>query len=65
MFNQNSNGYSLSDIAAATGNGGNWGGFGGDGAWWIILLFLICGAGGWNNGFGGFAGGNELYPWMN
>lgn len=48
------------------GNGGNgWGnsGFGGDWAW-IILLLLAFG-GGWGNGFGGYAGGNELYPWMN
>lgn len=55
MFNNN-NGYSLADIAAATGNGGNNnGGFGlnGDGAW-IILLFIILLAGGnWgNNGYG-------------
>lgn len=56
MFN-NSNGYSLADIAAATGNGNNNGGFGnwGDG-WWIILLFLFAG-GGWGGGFGGFGGG--------
>ena len=33
MFNTN-NGYSLSDIAAASGGGrGGFGGFGGDGAW--------------------------------
>ena len=37
------------DIAAVTNNGGNSGwGFGGDGAWWIIILFLFvfCGWGG-------------------
>lgn len=47
-------GYSLSDIAAATGNGNN--GFGngfGDGAWWIIILFLFVFCGWGNNGFGG------------
>lgn len=60
MFNQTS-GYSLADIAAATGNGnnGNSGfGWGGDG-WWIILLFLFAGWGGngWGNGFGGNNGG--------
>lgn len=58
MFN-GSNGYSLADIAAATGNGNNNnnGGFGnwGDG-WWIILLFLFAG-GGWGGGFGGLGGG--------
>lgn len=52
MFN-GSNGYSLADIAAATGNGTNDGfGFGGNG-WWIILLFLF--AGGWGGGWGGGA----------
>lgn len=46
------------------GNGGN-NGWGGDG-WWILLLFLLAGNGGWGNGFGGgFGAGNELYPWMN
>lgn len=51
--------YSLADIAAATGNGRNNDGmFGGDGAWWLIVLFLFvfCGWGnnGWvNNGNGG------------
>ena len=55
MFN-NSNGYSLSDIASAT-NGGGFGGFGGDnGAWWIIILFLFAfGNNGW--GFGGGSNG--------
>jgi len=37
--------------------------FGGDGAWWIILLFVLLG--GWGNGFGGNGGMNSLYPWMN
>lgn len=57
MFNNGSNGYSLSDIAAATGglsNRNNDGGFGGDGgAWWIIILFLFCFMGWGGNGFGG------------
>ena len=56
MFN-NSNGYSLADIAAATGNGNNDGFFNGDGAW-ILLLFILILAGGWGNGYGGFGGGN-------
>lgn len=58
MFN-NGNGYSLSDIAAVSGNmrNGENGLWGGDGAWWIILLFLF--AGGWgNNGWGGNGAGN-------
>lgn len=58
MFNSN-NGYSLADIAAATGNGNNdgFGGFNGDGAW-IFLLFIIILMGGWNGGWGnnGFGG---------
>ena len=47
MFN--GKGYDLSDIAAVTRTGD--GMFGGDGAWWILLLFFFCGWGG--NGFGG------------
>ena len=50
----NGKGYSLSDIAAATGGSNGNGGFFGDGnGWWIILLFLFCG---WGNG-GGWGGG--------
>ena len=59
MFN-NSNGYSLADIAAATGNGNNGnndGFFNGEGAW-ILLLFILILAGGWGNGYGGYGGGN-------
>ena len=52
MFN--GKGYSLSDIAAVSGNARNGDGFFGDGnGWWIILLFLFCG---WGNG-GGWGGG--------
>ena len=46
MFN-NSNGYSLADIAAATGNGNNGNNDG-----------FFNGDGGWGNGYGGFGGGN-------
>lgn len=54
MFNNE--GYSLSDIAAASGNrGGMFGDGFGAGGWWIILLFLFA-FGGWGNGFG--YGGN-------
>jgi hypothetical protein len=54
--------YSLSDIAAASGNGyrNNDGGMWGDGAWWIIILFLFCfngwGGNGWGNNGSGFQG---------
>lgn len=47
--------YTLSDIAAVTGNNNNDGMFGGNGAWWIIIL-LLFGWGG-NRGFGGGYGG--------
>ena len=46
--------------------GGNNGfGFGdGNGIWFLVLFFLLCGGNGWGGGFGGgFDGG--LYPWMN
>lgn len=53
MFNTN-NGYSLSDIAAVSGR--NEDGFGGNGAWWLIVLFLFAFNGnGW--GWGGNGGG--------
>ena len=35
--------------------------FGGSG-WWILLLFILLGNGGWGNGFGMDGG---LYPWLN
>lgn len=59
MFNNNGTGYSLADIAAATGNENNEGwGFGGNGAWWIIVLFILA-YGGWGgNGFGWGNGSN-------
>ena len=65
MFN-NGNGYSLADIAAATGNGGygnnNGFGFGGDGVW-LLLFFILILAGGWNNGWNnnGNNGGGTAY----
>ncbi len=49
-------GYSLADIAAATGNSGNNNndGWGGNNGWWIIILLLALGRG---YGFGGNGGG--------
>jgi hypothetical protein len=52
MFN--TQGYSLSDIAAATGENKRDDSFG-SGAWWIIILFLFVFMGG---GWGSFGGGN-------
>ena len=57
MFN-NENGYSLADIAAATG--GNEGFFGGSG-WWIILLFLFAWGGWGNGGWGNNGNSSALY----
>ena len=58
MFNSE-NGYSLADIAAATG--ASHGGYGSDGffggsGWWIILLFLFAWGGWGNNGWGNGGG---------
>lgn len=57
-------GYSLADIAAATGNNND--GFGNGSGAWLIILFLIFAAFGWggNRGFGGFggnSGGTSVY----
>lgn len=55
MFNTANSGYSLADIAAATGgNRCNDDGFGGGNGWWVILLFLFLMNGwGWGeNGYG-------------
>ena len=69
-MNYENGGLSASDVAliqGTRGNGGYSSGFGGDGAWWIIL-FLIFALGGWNGngGFGGgFGGGfNNDYAWL-
>lgn len=52
-----SNGVSLADIAAVTGNNRNNDGMWGDGAWWIVIL-LIFGWGGFNNN--GWGNGNGM-----
>ena len=57
-------GYSLADIAAATGNSGgnNNDGFGGNnGAWWVIILLLALGRGFGFGGNGGGQGGGSGY----
>ena len=41
-----------SDVALLTGNNRNDGMFGGDGAWWLIVLFLFVFCGWGNNGWG-------------
>lgn len=52
-----SEGMTPADIAAVTG-GGYQGGFGNDGSWWIIVLFLFA-IFGWGNG--GYGGGGDAY----
>ena len=51
---------SAADIAAVTGNNGDFG-FGGNGAWWLIL-FLFAFWGG-NGNWGGNGGSNGMWPW--
>ena len=48
-------------VQPAGNTGGGFGNFGGDG-FWILLLFLLLGNGGFGGGFGV---GGDLYPWMN
>lgn len=66
-MNYENGGLSASDVVLIQDRNNGFGsGFGGDGAWWIIL-FLIFAMGGWNNGFGGFGGGfggDNMYPWL-
>ena len=55
-----SDGTTMTMPVAPTGmmGGNGWGGFGGDNGWWVILfLIIICGWGGYGNGFGN-RGGN-------
>lgn len=48
------------DFGAIVGNNND--GFGGNGAWWIIILFLFAFCGGWGgNGFGGGSGAQQNY----
>ena len=55
-------GLNASDVALLQNSGRNDGFFGGDGAWWIIILFLFAFCGGWNNGgFGGSQGASQNY----
>lgn len=48
---------------APMGNTGGWGDFGGNGAWWIIILMLFAN-GGWGNNFG-YGGGMAPYMMNN
>lgn len=50
------NGLSAADVAAVTGGNNGFGNFGGDGAWWLLVLFLFAFNGNWGNGYGGGGG---------
>lgn len=55
---------SAADLAAVVGNSNDGFGFGGNGGWWIILLFLVLfGNNGWGNGFGGNGGNGGFVPY--
>ena len=54
-------GLSAADVAAVTGNGGFGNGFGGDGAWWLLVLFLFAFNGNWGNGWGNNGGNGSGY----
>lgn len=60
-----SDGISVADAIALgrnnTGYGDGDGMFGGNGAWWVIILILFFAVGGWGRGFGNNAGGNDGY----
>ena len=55
------NGLSAADVAAVTGNNGGFGNWGGDGAWWLIILFLFIFNGNWGNWGGNGNGGYGTY----
>lgn len=62
------NGMNTTMLVSPTGGNGFGNAFGGDGSWWILLLFILLGNGGMWGGFGaGNYGmiGSEMYPWMN
>lgn len=62
LTDSNGGGLSAADIAAVVGGDrGGFGGWGSDGAWWLIILFLFAMNGGWGNyGYGGMGG---MMPW--
>ena len=63
LSNYNSGGMSAADMAAVLGNnrGGNgYGGFGGDSAWWLIVLFLFTMTGNRNGNWGGGSAGGDM-----
>ena len=66
--NNNNTGFTvpLAPMGYGYGNGGGFGGLGGDFLALAFLLFpMMFLFGGFGGGFGGFGGGNNLYPWLN
>ena len=59
-------GLSAADVAAVTGNNGGFGnGWGGDGAWWLLVLFLFAFNGNWGgNGWGNNGGNGYGAPYV-
>nr|DAM23277.1 MAG TPA: hypothetical protein [Caudoviricetes sp.] len=57
-----SDGTPMMTMPVAPANTGNSNGFGwgGDGAWWIVLFLIFAAFGGWGNGFGFGGGGNGV-----
>lgn len=63
MLNNENGGVGMNMDVVPAYNGGN-NGWGGDGSWWLLILFLFAfGGNGWGGGFGNMDGG--LYPWLN
>lgn len=63
MLNNENGGVGMNMDVVPAYNGGN-NGWGGDGSWWLLILFLFAFCGnGWGGGFGNMDGG--LYPWLN
>lgn len=63
MLNNENGGVGMNMDVVPAYNGGN-NGWGGDGSWWLLILFLFSfGGNGWGGGFGNMDGG--LYPWLN
>lgn len=65
IMDENATSNMVMPVAPMGGNNGFGFGNDGNGFWFLLLFFLLCGNGGW--GMGGFGGGFDggLYPWMN
>jgi len=64
IMDENGTSNMVMPVAPMGGNNGFGFGNDGNGFWFLLLFFLLCGNNGWGGGFGGgFDGG--LYPWMN